>query len=988
MSSSPINIFFSYASSADEDKQLFDALRKHLTALKWLGYIAELYDSAISAGSDWRQVIDAYLNKADIIVLLFSADFLDSYHCREVEMKRALELYEVGTARVIYVLLRPVDWSGLPLNNPIFLPPGGDAVSLWPNRDSAFVEVVKGIRKVVDELTNRVVNTFALGPKRFLWSVPYRRNLFFTGREEFLGVLHTYFSSGYARQNRIQALNGLAGIGKTEIAIEYAYRYQQEYQAVFWIRASSLDIFYADALALADLLALPEKDRVNEARLFTSIQRYLQSHEGWLLCFDDLDDFHLVEKLVPPQCSGHVLLTTRIQIKRTSIHAHALSSMTMDEGALFLLRRAGLISRQEFLDTARPEDHFHALAVVQEFDGFPLALDQAGAYIEETEGNLAHYLTLYHQHRARLLQQRVQISDSHPQSVTMTLLLAFEQVVQVHPVAMELLYLFAFLYSDAIPDEMIVQGAVALDEPLYTLVLNPLELDVTIAALVRFSLVHRRADTTTLNIHRMVQVVLRDSRSLDQRKYWAMIAIRLVNAVFPRDGFPSWSLYQRYLAQAQYCIAYVKEFDLVELAAAQLSKRLGDYCSKRALYDEAETYLTLAVDLYERLSGPESLDVAGALASLALLYYLLGDYSQSEAFYVRALGLYEQIPTTEYQTMAILWNDLALLYLDQGRYGESESLYQRVLTLYTQISGPQHVGVTTTLNNLALLYQKQGRYQESEKLYLKVLKQREAILQAGHPDFAQSWNNLATLYQDQGRYEEAKPFLQQALALFEQTMGSEHPDTAMSINNLALLFSELGDYEQAQDLHLRALAIYEQIFGTEHPDIALTLNNIGKIYFILDDNFQAEAFYRRAIDLYERVLGPEHPDIALSLNNLGKLYLHQGRILEAEPLLLRAIAIAERSLGPEHLNTLWYVSNLAQFYTLRGEYHSAEALYQHAFTAYLQNLGRDHPETVDILERYALLYELTSRPEAADALRQTGSSMPAREKKSPPNQAL
>ncbi len=970
MFSLPVNIFFSYASSADKDTFLFDALKKHLTLLKSLGYVNVWYDSAIAAGSNWQKIVDNYLDTADIIVLLFSADFLASDHCREVEMKRALERRELGVARVIYVLLRPVDWSELSLDSAGFLPPGGNPISLWPDMDSALMEVVKGIKKVVDELTDRVVNTLARGPKKFLSNLPYRQNLFFTGREELLTSIHSYFSA-YARHTRIQALNGLAGIGKTEIAIEYAYRYPQEYQAIFWIRASSLELFHTDVQALADLLLLPEKERTSERKLFAAIQRYLQSSEGWLLFFDDLEDFRLIDLLIPLQCKGHVLLTSRIQIKHRSVHALSVAPMTMDESALFLLRRIKLIPEQAGLDVALPDDYLHALAVAQALDGFPLVLDQAGAYIEDTESDLSHYLTLYRTHQAYLLQQRGQSSESHPESVTATLDLAFEQVRKVNPLAMQLLYLFAFLHFDAIPDEMLIQGGIELDEPLKALALDPLALDAALATLLGFSLVHGRTDTTLLRIHRIVQAVLRDSLSADQQRYWVTMAVRLVNRVFPGSGFPAWPLYQRYLAQAQCCVTFITEFQLVDLAAAQLAQRLGEYCSKRALYDEARSYLTLAIDLYERISGLESLDIARALVSQGFLFYKLGDYTQSEMLYLRALAIYGQMLEPEEQNTGILLNNLALLYREQNRYQEAEVLYQRVLALYRQIFGPQHSEVATVLNNLALLYQKQNRYQEAEELYLQALVQREATLQAGNPNLAQSWNNLATLYQMQGRYQEAKPLLQRALALYEQTMGFEHPDTAASLNNLAILFSALGDYEQARDLHLRELAIYEQTFGLEHSDTAFTLNNLGKIYRLQNNDPQAEASYLQAIAIYERTLGPDHPDRALPLNNLGKLYLLQHRYSQAESLLLQAVAIAERGLGPEHLQTLWYSSNLAELYTYQGKYEEAELLYQRALAGYQQILGLENPDTVQIAEKFAKLYEVTARIEKAVALRQT-----------------
>ncbi len=873
-------------------------------------------------------------------------------------MKRALERYEVGAVRVIYVLLRPVDWSGLPIDSVGFLPADGNPISLWRDKDLAFQEVARGIRKVVDELTERVAAPFIREPKTPLWTVPYRRNLYFTGREELLALLHTYFSPTHSLHTRIQALNGLAGIGKTQIAIEYAYRYQQEYQAVLWVRGSSLDVFCADLLALANLLSLPEKELGSESQLFAAIRRYLQYHEQWLLLIDDLDVFHLVDSLVPPHCKGHVLLTTRIQAKGTSIHALPVPPMTFDESALFLLRRAKIIEEQATLTAALPAEYIQALAVVREVDRFPLALDQAGAYIEETGRSLNDYLTLYQQHRPQLLQRRGYFFDSHPQSVSATLTLTFEQVAQVNPVAMDVLRLFAFLHPDAISDEMIVDGAAFLDEPLRSLAVDPLALDTAIATLLDFSLVLRRADTTTLGIHRIVQAVLRDLSFLTQPQHWALLVVRLVYAIFPRPDFSSWPLCQRYLPHAQLCATYIIEFKFVELPAAQLLLYLGRYCSQRALYTEANTYLPLALDLYEQVLGPQSLEVAETLAALASLFFRLGDNLQVESLYTRALVLYEQLLGPEHPETAILLNNLALLYQEQGRYLEAESHYQRVLAIYHQVYGQQHLEIATTLNNLALLYQKLGQYQRAEEFFQQALAQREILLEPGDPAFAQSWNNLATIYQDQEKYQEAEPFLLRSLDLFEQTVGPEHPDTAVCMNNLAELYCSLAKYQQAEELHLRALAINERFLGSEHPDTALTLSNLGRLYRIRGNYQQAETFYLQALSIYEQTLGSEHPDTALLLNNLGKLYLLLGNYQQATSLLLRAIAIAEQVFGPDHPDTLWYLRNLAELYTLQERYQDAESLYQRILATCQKNSGQaQHPDVALVLEKYAHLRE-------------------------------
>src|SRR5260370_33302659 len=145
-----IEVFYSYA---PEDDRLRISLEKHLAILKWQGKITDYHNSVITAGTEWKNKVNAYLNTARIILLLVSADFLSSEYCYGFEMKRALERHRIGESRVIPVLLRPVNWHNAPFSELQVLPSNGKPVTEWSNRDAAFLDIVNGIQKVVEELT-------------------------------------------------------------------------------------------------------------------------------------------------------------------------------------------------------------------------------------------------------------------------------------------------------------------------------------------------------------------------------------------------------------------------------------------------------------------------------------------------------------------------------------------------------------------------------------------------------------------------------------------------------------------------------------------------------------------------------------------------------------------------------------------------------------------------------------------------------------------
>src|SRR5258708_11076273 len=302
-------------------------------------------------------------------------------------------------------------------------------------------------------------------------------------------------------------------------------------------------------------------------------------------------------------------------------------------------------------------------------DGMPLALDQAGAYLEETQESLSNYLTLYQQQRAALLNRRGGLLPHHPDSVATTWSLAFEHVEREHPAAIELMRLCAFLAPDAIPEELIQEGAPHLGPILHPVAADRSRLNAALAALLKYSLIRRDATTHTLSLHRLVQAVILDEMDEQTQRQWAERAVRAVNQVFPFDEPAPWPRSQRYLPHALACEALVKQWDITLDEAAAFLNNAGWYLRARGQYQEAEPLHQEALAIGEKQYGVNHPNTA----------YLLGN--------------------------------LANLYWNRGKYEEAEPLYQRVLAITEKVLGPEHPDTASTLNNLGLLYSNQGKYE-------------------------------------------------------------------------------------------------------------------------------------------------------------------------------------------------------------------------------------------------------------------------------------
>lgn len=530
----PVNVFLSYAHA---DQFLLDQLEAHLSGLKLEGRISTWCDRQIMPGANWAGVIDQHLEQASLILLLMSADFLASNYCYQVEVKRALERHQAGKAVVIPIVLRPTDWKGTPFGQLQALPTGAKAITEWDNLDDAFVDVVAGIRKAVEELASRSSSSMPVsGPRdRFgapfpkVWNVPRRHNAFFTGRAAVLQQLAADFQVEQGIKTvPPQAIVGLAGMGKTQTAAEYAYRFREDYHRVLWVHAQTRESLILGFQTIAGLLKLPQEHLEDPAVLVQAVQEWFKDKSGWLLIFDNADDFELVAPYIPVG-PGHVLLTTRVGSAIELAQPHELQALQVEDGALCLLRRAGLLRWNQFLGDISVELADAARKLADQMKGLPLALEQAGAYINDTKCGMLKYLEHFERYRARLQKIKSGVIPDYAMPVAPALMIASSMIGR-SSAAFALLQLCAFLAPEGIPDDFVVLTAPVLGELLSPIADDPILLDQTISPLIKYSLLEREEQSgtalTTLSIHRILQLVLLDEMDAATRLLWAQRAAR------------------------------------------------------------------------------------------------------------------------------------------------------------------------------------------------------------------------------------------------------------------------------------------------------------------------------------------------------------------------------------------------------------------------------------------------------------------------------
>jgi tetratricopeptide (TPR) repeat protein len=689
----------------------------------------------------------------------------------------------------------------------------------------------------------------------------------FKGRDEILGRLKKELGESKATAIT-QGIQGLGGIGKTRLAIEFGWWALQnkKYRCVFFVGSETPERINASLASLAGEKILGLAGQKEDEQI-SSVMRWLKENDGWLMIFDNADSEDVatqVEDLLPQLSSGRVIITSRYTRWSGAVSPQTLGLLEPDKAKEFLLQR----TKGRRIETDKDEQVAGQLA--KEVGFLPLALEQIGAYIAHNKCSLAEYLNQWQSEREQVLQWYNKRQMQYDVSVAVTWQRTFEQL---NPSAIALLRISSFLAPEMILIDMFEKSAGILDESVKLLCKEmeikapKFNLKESLSDLSAYSMLTREEKGFT--IHRIVQEVLRSRIPHEHKRAWIEMALRIVNDYAPTDSFDvrTWPILDVLRPHAE-IIAETADKEKITEPTARLMSVLGTYLHYKGLYDKSERWKRRALTIDEQSLGKDHPDVARDL------------------------------------------NNLAQLYKATNRLKEAEPLMKRALAIDEASFGKDHPDVAIDLNNLALLYQDTNRLKEAEPLMKRALAIGEASLGKDHPKVAIRLNNLAQLYKATNRLKEAEPLMKRALAIDEASFGKDHPDVAIDLNNLAQLYQDTNRVSEAEPLMQRVVKIFEKSLGENHPNVAAALNNLAQLYKATNRLKEAEPLYKRVVDIFEKSLGPEHPNIATALNNLAALYKATDRLKEAEPLMRRALKIFEDSLGPDHPSTIIVRNNL------------------------------------------------------------------------------
>jgi tetratricopeptide (TPR) repeat protein len=621
----------------------------------------------------------------------------------------------------------------------------------------------------------RALATAAVDRPRFptalppVWNVPYRRNPAFTGRDGELAALRQGETVAVT-----QVLQGGGGVGKTALAAEYAYRQRARFDTVWWVRAEESATLVGDYAGLAVALGLVEAGLADQQLAAVAARRWLDDHDRWLLILDNAEapdastgleaPLDWVARLLPQVVHGQVLVTSRDASWEQHATLAELEVFTDEEAVAFLLTRSG--SSDE-----------HAAAAVAELLGWlPLALEQAGAYVQETRIALSAYLGRLRRFPALTMAKGRPRDRDAVDTVATTWQVSVEWVQPVAG-AVPLLEACSFLGPEEIPCQLFAQQLDPAPEELAVLADDPFALDEAVAAVRRYGLV--KASEHALVMHRLLQQVIRDGLHPDQQQSRAATALRLIRAASPGEHTnpDAWPAYARLLPHVLAVTGHAEALAIDPETTAWLLTDAGLYLWQRAEHRQACSLLERALTIHEACLGTDHPLTASSLSNLALVLRALGDLDGARGLQERAVAIHEVAVGHDHPDTAQSLNILALILHAQGDLGGARRLHERALAIREARLGPDHRLTASSLSNLAGVLHAQGDLNGARRLQERALAIREARLGPDHPTTAWSLSKLASILHTQGNVDHARALHERALAVFESRLGPEHVDT-------------------------------------------------------------------------------------------------------------------------------------------------------------------------------------------------------------------
>ncbi|MET7424606.1 FxSxx-COOH system tetratricopeptide repeat protein [Dactylosporangium sp. NPDC005555] len=786
------------------------------------------------------------------------------------------------------------------------------------------------------------------------WGGVPPKNTHFTGRDEILETI----AAGLREHDQAtlvpQPVHGLGGIGKTQLAIEFAYRNQSFYDLVWWVQADDDRSIRRSFVSLAKRLDLPPSDAVEDTvDAVLDVLRLGEVHRRWLLIFDNADDPATLQPFLPTG-SGHVLITSRNRSWANERNAIEVDVFRDAESVALLRGRWPELTEEQALELAERLGHL------------PLALEQAVAVHLQTGMQLQEYLRILDEHPTAVLAEGT--PAGYRTSVAVTLRVAFERLRERSEAAAQLLELCVFLSSHPLAVPMLMRGRGAdLPAPLREVIRDDAQLRMAVRELGRFALAQIDPGRDLIRIHGLIGAVLRDDMSQEERVRNEASAHAVLGLSNP--GRPDDSINWPQLAQiAPHIVPSGAVFsDNTDARRAVLDQiryylAIGDYAASRNLGE-------YAVEIWHGRLGPDNEMTLIARRHLANALRAVGEYDTARQLNEDVLERMRRTLTPDHEhTLATAMNvaaDLRLL----GQFEQAKELDEDNFGRYRRVMGEDDLSTLRQAHNLAVDYRLLGLFRRAHDLDETTARRRGEILGEDNPRTLYSYASLVRDLHGLGEYQRALSMQRDKLRMHEARLPANHSELMFAKRNLAIMWRKTGNYRRALAQALANFGVYQTFYGRQHEHTLaamLTLMNALRVNGDLD---AAQQRGTEALDSYRETFGLDHPFTHACAADLAIVLRALDRHDEARALTDEAYAGLERLLGPNHPHTLCAGNNRSNDYAAAGEYDLALQTSERVFAASAAVRGADHPMTLTCAANVVLDLGSTGADAQANQLR-------------------